>query len=156
MLRAYSILVYLFLYGPIVLIVLFSFNSGLSAADFQGFSVKWYAKVAGNDLMLAALKTSLIVAFTSAALATVMGTMAALALQRVKGPVRLIFDGAHLHRHHGAGHRHRHRDPDRAGHHLRSHECRAGQDLAGRCAAAAAYGLRLDHRRAHRCSRWRW
>ncbi len=43
--------------------------------------------------MLEALKTSLIVAFTSAALATLFGTMAALALQRVKGAVRLIFDG---------------------------------------------------------------
>jgi spermidine/putrescine transport system permease protein len=91
MLRAYSILAYLFLYGPIMLIVLFSFNSGLSAADFQGFSVKWYAKVAGNSLMLAALQTSLIVAFTSAALATVMGTMAALALQRVKRCADLRF-----------------------------------------------------------------
>ena len=79
MLRAYSTLLYLFLYGPIALIVVFSFNSGLSAADFQGFSLKWYAKVATNDLMLAALKTSFIVAFTSAALATIMGTMAALA-----------------------------------------------------------------------------
>src|SRR5690349_7082046 len=93
MLRTYSTFVYLFLYGPIALIVLFSFNSGLSAADFQGFSVKWYAKVAGNSLMLAALQTSLIVAFTSAALATLMGTMAAMALQQVKGPVRMIFDG---------------------------------------------------------------
>ena len=93
MLRGYSTLVYFFLYGPIALIALFSFNSGLSAADFQGFSVKWYAKVAGNELMLAALKTSFIVAFTSAALATIMGTMAAMALQRVKGPVRTIFDG---------------------------------------------------------------
>jgi spermidine/putrescine transport system permease protein len=92
MLRAYSILAYLFLYGPIALIVVFSFNSGLSAADFQGFSLKWYEKVAANDLMLAALKTSFIVAFTSAALATVMGTMAALALQRVQGAVRTLFD----------------------------------------------------------------
>ena len=93
MLRTYSIFVYLFLYGPIAVIVLFSFNSGLSAADFQGFSVKWYAKVASNELMLAALQTSLIVASTSAALATLMGTMAALALQQVMGPVRMIFDG---------------------------------------------------------------
>ena len=92
MLRAYSILAYLFLYGPIALIVVFSFNSGLSAADFQGFSLKWYVKVAGNELMLAALKTSFIVAFTSAALATIMGTMAALALQRVTGAVRTLFD----------------------------------------------------------------
>jgi spermidine/putrescine transport system permease protein len=92
MLRAYSCLVYFFLYGPIAVIVLFSFNSGLSAADFQGFSLRWYGKVAGNTLMLDALQTSLTVAFTSAALATIMGTMAALALQRVKGPVRMIFD----------------------------------------------------------------
>ena len=49
-------------------------------------------KVASNDLMLAALQTSFIVAFTSAALATIMGTMAALALQRVKGAVRTLFD----------------------------------------------------------------
>lgn len=92
MLRAYSILVYLFLYGPIALIVVFSFNSGLSAADFQGFSLKWYAKVATNELMLSALRTSAIVAVTSAALATIMGTMAALALQRVSGTLRAIFD----------------------------------------------------------------
>src|SRR6185369_16833497 len=93
MLRAYSIFVYLFLYGPIALIVVFSFNSGLSAADFQGFSVRWYQRVAGNSLMLDALRTSLIVASSSAILATLMGTMAALALQRVKGAVRVIFDG---------------------------------------------------------------
>src|SRR5690606_7394473 len=80
MLRGYAILLYLFLYGPIALIVVFSFNSGLSAADFQGFSLKWYAKVATNELMLSALRTSAIVAFSSAALATIMGTMAALAL----------------------------------------------------------------------------
>lgn len=92
MLRGYAILLYLFLYGPIALIVVFSFNSGLSAADFQGFSLKWYAKVATNELMLSALKTSAIVAFSSAALATIMGTMAALALQRVTGALRAVFD----------------------------------------------------------------
>lgn len=92
MLRGYAILLYLFLYGPIALIVVFSFNSGLSAADFQGFSFKWYAKVATNELMLSALKTSFIVAASSAALATIMGTMAALALQRVKGTLRALFD----------------------------------------------------------------
>lgn len=92
MLRGYAILLYLFLYGPIALIVVFSFNSGLSAADFQGFSLKWYAKVATNDLMLSALKTSFTVAVSSAALATIMGTMAALALQRVQGALRAVFD----------------------------------------------------------------
>jgi spermidine/putrescine transport system permease protein len=93
MLRGYAIFAYLFLYAPIALIVLFSFNSGNNASDFQGFGVNWYFKAANNSLMLSALQNSLIVAATSSVLATVMGTMAAIALQNVKGPVRVLFDG---------------------------------------------------------------
>jgi spermidine/putrescine transport system permease protein len=93
MLRTYSTVVYLFLYAPIALIVLFSFNSGTNASSFQGFSVMWYGRAASNSLMTDALQNSLIVASTSATLATLMGTMAALALQRVKGPFRVLFDG---------------------------------------------------------------
>jgi spermidine/putrescine transport system permease protein len=93
MLRTYSVFVYLFLYAPIALIVLFSFNSGSNASSFQGFSVMWYGRAASNSLMTDALENSLIVAATSATLATLMGTMAALALQRVKGPFRVLFDG---------------------------------------------------------------
>ncbi|MFZ5790603.1 MAG: ABC transporter permease [Pseudomonadota bacterium] len=90
--RAYSLAVYLFLYLPIALIVLFSFNSGNSASDFQGFSVLWYGKAAGNRFVIEAVTHSLIVAATSASLATLFGTMAALALQRVKGVARALFD----------------------------------------------------------------
>ncbi len=93
MLRAYSTFVYLFLYAPIALIVLFSFNSGNSASSFQGFSLMWYGRAAGNSLMTDALQNSLIVASSSATLAPLFGTMAALALQRVTGPVRVLFDG---------------------------------------------------------------
>jgi spermidine/putrescine transport system permease protein len=92
LLRVYSYLVYLFLYLPIALIVLFSFNSGSNAAGFQGFSVHWYGKVLDNSLMLEALQNSAIVASSTAILATLMGTMAAVALQRVHGIPRLIFD----------------------------------------------------------------
>jgi spermidine/putrescine transport system permease protein len=90
--RAYSIAIYLFLYAPIALIVLFSFNSGNNASDFQGFSVLWYGKAANNRFVIEAVTHSLIVASTSASLATVFGTMAALALQRVKGVARIFFD----------------------------------------------------------------
>jgi len=93
MLRAYSTFVYLFLYAPIGLIVLFSFNSGLSASSLEGFSLKWYGRAASNSLMIDALQNSLIVAASSATLATLFGTMAALALQRVKGSLRVLFDG---------------------------------------------------------------
>jgi spermidine/putrescine transport system permease protein len=93
MLRGYATVIYLFLYAPIALIVLFSFNSGNNASDFQHFAVLWYGKAANNTFVIEALENSAIVASTSAALATVMGTMAALALQRVKGPLRVVFDG---------------------------------------------------------------
>ena len=91
--RIYSIAVYLFLYVPIGIIVLFSFNSGRHASDFQGFSAKWYGKALSNPFMMDALASSLIIAFSAAILSSLMGTMAALALQRLRGPMRIIFDG---------------------------------------------------------------
>jgi spermidine/putrescine transport system permease protein len=91
--RLYSIAVYLFLYVPIGIIVLFSFNSGRHASDFQGLSVKWYGKALSNPFVLESLTTSLIIALTAALLSSVMGTAAALALQRVRGPLKAMFDG---------------------------------------------------------------
>ena len=91
--RLFSIAVYLFLYVPIGIIVLFSFNSGRHASDFQGLSVKWYGKALSNPFVLDSLTTSLIIALTAALLSSVMGTAAALALQRVRGPMKAIFDG---------------------------------------------------------------
>jgi spermidine/putrescine transport system permease protein len=91
--RAYAIAVYIFLYAPVALIVLFSFNSGLNASDFQGFSTEWYGKAAANPFVMGAVVNSLIIAGTSATLATVFGTMSALALQRVHGSLRTLFDG---------------------------------------------------------------
>jgi spermidine/putrescine transport system permease protein len=88
--RIYALAVYLFLYIPIGIIMLFSFNSGHAASQFQGFSVQWYGKALHNTFVIEAFKTSL--ALTSSVLATVAGTMAALALQSVKGRVRVAFD----------------------------------------------------------------
>lgn len=90
--RIYSIGVYLFLYVPIGIIVLFSFNSGRHASSMEGFSVKWYGKALDNPFVLEALSNSLIIALTAATLSSIMGTSAALALQRVKGPMKAMFD----------------------------------------------------------------
>ena len=92
--RLYSIAVYLFLYVPIGIIVLFSFNSGRHASDFQGLSMKWYGKALSNPFVMESLTTSLIIALSAAFLSSVMGTTAALALQRIKGPLKVLFDGA--------------------------------------------------------------
>ena len=91
--RAYALAVYLFLYIPIGIIVLFSFNAGRHASDFRGFSVQWYGKALSNPFVMDALTTSLVVALTTAVLASLFGTMAALALQRVRGRLRALYDG---------------------------------------------------------------
>ena len=92
--RLYALAIYLFLYIPIGIIALFSFNAGRHASQFTGFSVQWYGKTLSNPFVMEALKTSLTVAFLSATLATVAGTMAALALPALKGRMRIFFDAA--------------------------------------------------------------
>lgn len=90
--RIYALLVYLFLYVPIGIIVLFSFNAGKAASQLQGFSVQWYGKALSNTFVVEAFQTSLTVALISALLATLFGTMAALALQSLTGKLRTLFD----------------------------------------------------------------
>ncbi|WP_242217114.1 ABC transporter permease [Shinella zoogloeoides] len=91
--RALITSVYLFLYTPIALVVLFSFNAGRSASEFTGFSTQWYGKALANPFLVTALQNSLIIALTSATLAAVFGTMAALGLERLGSRARLLFDG---------------------------------------------------------------
>ena len=91
--RIYAILIYIFLYGPIALIVGFSFNSGRYAMDWQGFSLAWYGKAFSNPLITEALVTSLTIAGTTAFLSAIIGTLTALGLERVSGWLRHVFDG---------------------------------------------------------------
>jgi spermidine/putrescine transport system permease protein len=90
--RVYALAVYLFLYTPIFIIALFSFNAGTHASQFSGISVQWYGRALSNPFVMDALWTSFIVALASALIASVFGTMAALALQGMKGPVRAVVD----------------------------------------------------------------
>lgn len=85
--------VYLFLYTPIAIVVLFSFNAGRNASDFTGFSTQWYGKALSNTFLMQALGNSLIIAFTSATLAAIFGTMAALGMERLGPRARAVFDG---------------------------------------------------------------
>ncbi|SON56759.1 Inner membrane ABC transporter permease protein YdcV [Hartmannibacter diazotrophicus] len=90
--RALVIAVYVFLYAPIALIVLFSFNAGRHASEITGFSIQWYGKALANPFLVSALQNSLVIAFTSATLAAVFGTAAALGLPRLGRRSRAIFD----------------------------------------------------------------
>jgi len=91
-LRAYAALVYVFLFAPIVVVVIFSFNSGRSATEMIGFSTRWFVTAFGDPFVLKALRTSLFIAATSAVLATIGGTLSALAMPSVGGKVRTAFE----------------------------------------------------------------
>lgn len=90
--RVYALLIYVFLYLPIGLIVFYSFNAGRYAMDWQGFSVEWYGKAFANPFAVKALWTSITVGLWTAVLSTLIGTLAALGLERIHGAVRRTFD----------------------------------------------------------------
>lgn len=82
LLAGHSWLVYLFLYIPIVVLIVFSFNQSKQTAVWQGFTLDWYAKLAGNERILRSLKNSLVVAAITTVASTIIGTAAALAMGR--------------------------------------------------------------------------
>src|SRR4028118_500982 len=77
-----SVLVFLFLYAPIAVLILFSFNSSRSTQVWTGFSFEWYGQLLGDPTILQAFRTSLVVGVIATLIATVIGTMTALALSR--------------------------------------------------------------------------
>ncbi len=75
--RIYVFLVLLFLYAPIVVLIVFSFNASKSTANWAGFSLEWYAALFRDRQIMKALYYTLTIAVTASVAATVIGTMAA-------------------------------------------------------------------------------
>src|SRR5690554_4994375 len=82
--RAYLILVYLALYIPIAVLVVFSFNDGRTGYRWGGFTWRWYESLFNNDAMMKALWNSLWLAVSAATLSTLIGALTALALHRYR------------------------------------------------------------------------
>src|ERR687896_19004 len=78
----FAALMYVFLYAPILVMVLFSFNSSRSTQIWTGFSTEWYGELIRDQTILDAFRISMIVGVTATAIATVIGTLTALALTR--------------------------------------------------------------------------
>jgi spermidine/putrescine transport system permease protein len=91
-LRAYAVLAYLFLFVPILVVVIFSFNAGRHAAELIGFSTRWYEAAWSNVFVIKALGNSLTIAATTAVLATLLGTSSALAMSSMTGRLRRLFE----------------------------------------------------------------
>ena len=78
--RLFIGLVFLFLYAPIILLIIFSFNAGDSSAVWKGFSLHWYGRLFQNRLIMESVYTTLLVSLLATAIATAAGTFAAIGL----------------------------------------------------------------------------
>lgn len=82
--RAYTALMLVFLFAPIAILLIFSFNEGRSLSVFSGFSLKWYQELFRDRDTLAAVKNTLILACTASIVSTVMGTAAAVGINKLR------------------------------------------------------------------------
>ncbi len=88
-----AIVVYLFLYAPILVLIVFSFNDNNNVSIWTEPSLRWYGEVFQNATVMSALRNSLIVAFFSTIVATAIGTMLAISLERYRYRGRGTLDG---------------------------------------------------------------
>lgn len=96
-----AMLVYAFLYAPILVLVVFAFNDSRTNVVFEGVVNRgpcgpfyWFCQLADNRELLNAARNTLTIAFTSTLVSTIVGTMAALALQRYRFPGKLLSEAA--------------------------------------------------------------
>jgi spermidine/putrescine transport system permease protein len=90
--RIYLVLIFLFLYAPILVLIVFSFNGSnvMSRSVWGGFSLKWYTQLFQDQMLLDALKNTLIIAVAAAAVSTVLGTAAAIGINGMNRFVRRV------------------------------------------------------------------
>jgi spermidine/putrescine transport system permease protein len=87
-----GILGFLFLYVPILILIIFSFNASRFVTTWSGFSLRWYGELFQDDAMMLALRNSLVVAVVSTIISTVFGTLVSLAMERHRFFGKLAFD----------------------------------------------------------------
>lgn len=85
-------LVFLFLYLPIIILIVFSFNTSKMNIIFEGFTIKWYSILFHNKDLLEAFINTMIIAITSTVISTVIGTLGAVALNNYDFPGKSIIN----------------------------------------------------------------
>lgn len=92
--QAWLAAVVVFLYGPLITLMIFSFNSARSTTIWKGFSFEYYKKALHNESLLVAFGNSLTIAFFCTVISVVIGAMAAIVLWRFRFAGKTLFDGA--------------------------------------------------------------
>ena len=91
--KVYIALIFIFLYAPIITLIVLSFNKSKTRAKWGGFTLQWYTSLFENDAILQALWNTLVIALLSALVATLIGTIACIAMQGMKKKYRSILMG---------------------------------------------------------------
>ena len=86
--RVFTVLVFLFLYIPMIVLAVASFNTGTDMAVFKGFTLSRYAELFRDRSLLALLGNSVIISILASLIATVLGTMAAVGLHNARGRLK--------------------------------------------------------------------
>jgi spermidine/putrescine transport system permease protein len=89
----WAALVYVFLYAPILIVVIYAFNGGRQVLNWEGFSTKWFGEALSDPTITEPLKNSLVIGVSNALIACVLGTALALALSRMGPRMRAPIDG---------------------------------------------------------------
>lgn len=84
-------LLMLFLYAPIITLIILSFNSSKTRQRWDGFTLDWYSRLFQNEQIMQALYNTLILAVTAAAIATLIGTLASMGMMSMKKRTRTLY-----------------------------------------------------------------
>jgi spermidine/putrescine transport system permease protein len=89
----FSLLMYFYMYLPILVLSFYSFNESAYSVGWEGFSLKWYAKLLQDGRILSALQNSVFVALTAVGISAILGTMMAVGLARYRFPGKTLYRG---------------------------------------------------------------
>ena len=82
--KIYLALLFIFLYAPIFVLIVYSFNESKSKTVFSGFTFDWYVKLFNNELIMTSLRNTLIIAIVASVISTVLGTAAAIGFSKMR------------------------------------------------------------------------
>ncbi|MGE4274259.1 MAG: ABC transporter permease [Desulfitobacterium sp.] len=90
LMKSYTFLIFFFLYAPILILMIFSFNDSKSRGNWDGFTLKWYIELFQDGQIASALYYTLVVAILASLIATVLGTLAAIGINNMHGLPKMM------------------------------------------------------------------
>lgn len=88
--KFYIFIIFLFLYAPILVLMVFSFNDSKSMSVWKGFTLKWYGELLNDQRILQAFYYTILIAILSSVIATIIGTISAIGISKMRGPMKRL------------------------------------------------------------------